>query len=220
MKGAKSLLPWYVNGSLDVEERQVVETWLQGDDDAAEMQRELQQFSAMMNRQEDRMPPRRVDARLFSQIRKQPSRWSGFLQWLWGFPVAVLLFALLWLIVQPGAQLQWSVRGDTVSEFRVYRAPVGSTTFELVATLPAVAGQRSYQYRDLAIFPGKSYHYTIEIVDQAGNISRSPVVASNPWESLVVYTTIVLTSFVLTFGMIAIASEAKFMPRTSSIGNG
>jgi len=113
MKGAKSLLPWYVNGSLDVEERQVVETWLQGDDDAAERQRELQQFSAMMNRQEDRMPPRRVDARLFSQIRKQPSRWSGFLQWSWGFPVAALFFALLWLIVQPGAQLQWSVQGDT-----------------------------------------------------------------------------------------------------------
>lgn len=207
MKRAKSLLPWYVNGSLEAEERQGVADWLQSDDHAAEMQSELQQFATLVRDQETRTPPRSVDTKLFARIRERQARWRGIRQWAWGIPVAALLFALLWLVIQPGAQLQWSVRGDAVSEFRVYRAPVGSTTFELIAEIPAIASQQSYQYRDVDIFPGKPYHYTIEIVDQAGNISRSPVVASDPWESLSIYMTIMLTSFVLAFGMIAIKQE-------------
>jgi hypothetical protein len=197
------LLPWYLNGSLGIQDRQSVSAWLCCDAVAYDTRHEVQQIAAMVRTQKVQSPSAGIDVLLFAKIKEQ-NRKRRLHQWAWSIFAAALFFVLLWLIIQPGVWLRWSVRGSEAAEFRVYRAPVGSNSFKLVAEIPALTGRYRYQYRDLGVLPGKSCHYAVEIVDWAGNTSYSPVVATNPWESLTVYVTIMLTSFVLAFGMITI----------------
>ena len=210
MKETNNLLPWYLNGTLDISEHQEVEARLKKDETAAAHLDNLSQLSKALHTQDVQTPSHEVETRLFAKIHHEhQTRRGGFLQWIWSAPLAALVFALLWLVIQPGTQLQWAVRGEAAATFQVYRAPVGSLNFELIAEIPAVAGQQNYRYRDTGIFPGKTYHYAIEVISQDGTASFSPTVANNSWETFTAYTILFLTSFVLTLGLITIRQELK-----------
>ncbi len=152
-------------------------------------------------------PSLQVRAKIISDIQQPAVQQNSFSQWIWGVPLATLIFALLWLMIQPGNQLQWSVNGSEAAAFRVYRAPIGDTTFEFVDELPADPAQQSYQFADPLMIPGLNYNYAIETIDQFGNISISQVAASNSMMNFAAQIAILLTSFFLAFGMITIAQE-------------
>ncbi len=121
--------------------------------------------------------------------------------------MTVLFFSLLWLLIQPGNQLQWSVSGSEAVVFRVYRAPAGETNFILVDELTATPAQESYQFADPLLIPGQNFSYAIESIDQFGNTSVSQVASSNSMMVLASQIAILLTSIFLAFGMITIADE-------------
>ena len=213
MNKNKFLLPWYVNNTLSEKETLLVESWLQSDSEADAHQNSVQQVAAAAVSQVEHPPSRQVEIQLFTQIRQPVTKPVDWQAWAWGAPVAALLFVILWLVIQPGVQLQWSVGGDQLSAFRIYRAPVGSASFELLEEIPA-AGQQTYQYADWAVFPGQTYRYRVEAVDQSGSTALSTAVASSTWIAFAAQTAILLTSFMLAFGIVTIVQEIK-VPKLS-----
>jgi hypothetical protein len=210
MSDQESLLPWYINKSLSASEQQGVETWLQHNPDSAARMHTTQRIAATITAQDLKKPSPRVESKLLARIRQSEKKPIGIQQWAWSLPLAALLFIILWVIVQPSTQLQWSVNGDNLAAFRVYRAPAGSTTFELLEELPAASDQTSYEFIDgTTTFPGRTYHYAIEIVAQNGSTAVSPVVSNNTLIALSSQFAILLTGFILTFGMITIVRELK-----------
>lgn len=211
MNDQEFLLPWYINESLSADEQKNVEAWLQRDPKAAVVLHTTQQIASTATTQDHKEPALRVESHLLARIRQPKGKQAGIFQWAWSFPLAVLIFAVLWAFVQPGTQLQWSVTGDDLAAFRVYRAPADSTTFELLDEVPAASEKTKYEFTDgSALLPGKPYHYVIEIVAQNGRTAVSPAVVSNTLITLSSQFAILLTSFMLTFGMITIVRELKF----------
>ena len=218
MNKNKELLPWHINQTLSEKESQSVDTWLQGDPDADIYQHSLKQIARVINSQETLSPSLKVRARIHSDI-QQPLRGQiNTGQWIWGVPLVVLFFALLWLIIQPGNQLQWSVNGTDIATFRVYRAPLGESTFELVEELPALPSQEIYHFADPLILPGQNYHYAIETIDQSGNRTINRVAINNSLMAATAQFAILLTSLMLTFGMITIAKEFNQNPQSYFVG--
>jgi anti-sigma factor RsiW len=67
--GAEALLPWYVNGTLEPEERRMVETALEGNDRLrAELER-LQRLSLALDGEAERLPEPAADG--FARLRRQ-----------------------------------------------------------------------------------------------------------------------------------------------------
>lgn len=214
MNKNKELLPWYINRTLSEKESQSVEAWLQGDPGAGIHQNSIKQIARVINSQETITPSQHVRARILSDIQQPTRSRINTSQWVWGIPLVVLFFALLWLMIQPGNQLQWSVQGSDAAAFRVYRAPIGQSDFEFIEELPASPSQEIYHFADPLILPGQNYHYAIETVDQSGNTSISRVVINNSFMAAAAQFAILLTSLMLTFGMITIAKE--FEPNLQS----
>ena len=214
MNKNKALFPWHINNTLSEKETLSVEFWLQSDSEADAYHDSVQQLASVIGTQELIKPSHQVRAKIVNSIQQPAQQRNGFSQWIWGVPLATLIFALLWLMIQPGNQLQWSVSGSNVAAFRVYRAPVGDTTFEFVEELPADPAQQSYQFADPLMIPGLNYNYAIETIDQFGNTSISQVAASNSMMVFAAQFAILLTSFFLAFGMITIAQELNYPPQS------
>ena len=209
MNDPKSLLPWYLNESLPAEDKSAVEQWLAADDSARTALRVSQQAARVIVSQPERVPSRKVEQKLLARVQQPAPQKSGWPAWAWGLPLAALLFVLLWLLIQPGMMLQWSVRGSEIAAFRIYRAPVGSTEFALVDELPAVPAQQTYQYADALIVPGQSYQYVVEVVDQSGSTAARQATNSNTWMALAAQLAVLLTSFMLAYGFILIVKEPR-----------
>ena len=210
----QSLLPWYINHTLYESEKNVIEAWLQRDSDAKMLHQEIQQFAQIISGQETKSPPTRVRTNLLIRVREQPSQSiAGTHPWVWGIPLMLLIFLLLWLVVQPVTQLRWSTSGNLTATFRIYRAPAGSGNFSLIKELPASPTQQTYQFADLFVVPGQDYQYIIEISDQSGNTTISQTEMSNSLMTLAAQIAILLTSFMLTFGIITVTQEIKSSPQ-------
>jgi len=222
MKKQKDLLPWFINESLSADEKQMVETWLQHNPEAYSLQNDTQRIASAVTSQESTAPDSLVKAQLFAKIRQAGENRKSFdiLQWAWSLPLAAVLIVIILVLVQPVTQLQWSVRDDNLAAFRVYRAPAGGSTFELLGELPAADGQTNYEFTDeTSYLPIKNYHYVIAIVAQNGSTAVSPTVSSNTLMTFASQFALLLTSFTLTFGMITVVKELKISNNYKNIYN-
>ena len=86
--------------------------------------------------------------------------------------------------------------------------------FTLIKELPASHTQQTYQFSDYLIVPGQNYQYIVEVLDQNGNTAFSQAVISQSMISLVAQAAILLTSFMLVFGLITVSEGNK--PNRSS----
>ena len=159
--------------------------------------------------QEMQTPSPHVLIRLLDEVGRPPKQFWLSQPWLWGIPMMMLIFSLLWLVLQPGNQLQWVAVGSQPATFRIYRAPARTMAFELIEELPANPHQQTYQYADALVFPGLTYQYRIEVRDQRGNTISSSTAISNAWMTSATQIAILLTGFMLTFGIITIVEEIK-----------
>jgi len=210
----KLLLPWYINETLSDREKTSVEMLIQVDPDAKLDYQSTQRASQVIRTQDFHVPSNHVRKQLLALVHEQPSRSKiKFHNWLWGAPIMLLISIILWLIVQPGTLLRWSINGDTPATFRIYRAPVGSTQFVLIDELKATPQQPSYQYADLLVVPGQTYQYMIEIRDQNGITIRSQAAISNSQMTFAAQIALLLTSLIFTFGIIKITQEIKSFPQ-------
>ena len=155
------------------------------------------------------MPSSRVEIRLFNQISTPKRQSVKLLRWAWSIPLAILLFAILWMVSQPGAQLAWTATDSELTEFRIYRSAIGRNGYELVEEMPANDNQGHYQFSDHRLIPGLTYTYIIEGITTNGNSVRTSALTIRTISTLASQFAILLTSFILTFGMITIAKELK-----------
>jgi hypothetical protein len=200
----RELLPWYVNGTLPTEERQLVEAALADD---PILQTELaawRRLRAHAAAQPRKQPPIEVQRRLLDNAHhwhESPAWlrwWQGFSSSWSGVVAATLLVLLvLWVVVQPGVVLQWSVDNAEVSTFRVYRAPAGSTDFRLVKVVSARPGVEHYTYIDALLLPGQTCLYMVEGISAGGELARSQMIAGSGQQALPGQLALVLTSVIL-----------------------
>ncbi len=214
MDKVKKLIPWYINNTLSDIEKKSVEIWIQRDPYARMHHKRIQQLSKVLHTQTSQVPSPEINALLLKQVKKQPIQSkNNIYSWLWSGPTMLLIFILLWLIVQPVTQLQWSTNGNAPELFRIYRSQVGDGQYQLIEEMPAIPSQQIYQYSDLIVVPGRNYQYIIEVRDQSGNTSLSQTVMSNSLMTLAAQISILLTSIVLTFGLVALTLEVKSFPQ-------
>jgi hypothetical protein len=188
------LLPWYLNHSLPTTERPAVEEQARRKPQTVSAWQVVR--SAALS-QPVRVPALAARQRVLAQAsataraRSKMPRWLPVLS---GAVVAMLALLLLWNVVQPGISLQWSVNGAVPAAFRVYRAPAGSDRFEILREIPARSGIMDYSFVDTALWPGQTYQYRVEAVDDR---AASATVAANGAELLPTQLTLVFSSLLL-----------------------
>jgi hypothetical protein len=158
------LLPAYLNHTLSVSEQRSVEEWLRRDPQARAELTAWQQLRAGVIDQPHTVPSatskRKLMARL--QAAPKPSIATRWLPWTSGLVLAALVLIVLWLTIQPGIGLQWSIADGSVSSFRIYRAPSGSNDFTVVRDIPAQPGIHDYTYIDTSLSLNPDYVYRVE----------------------------------------------------------
>ena len=184
-------LPAYVNGTLGPLKRRFLDRWLARD---AELQDELNGLSdlrSVMRSQTVVAPDTSVWLGIKAATagaREQPRiAWRPSLVW----PIVIVALAaaaiLLWRALPPGLEISWSLDGPAPQTFKVYRAPVDSSSgdeFSLIGELPAQTGVDQYDYTDLRLVPGQQFLYQVEAIDDSGNTVTSRALAGNSLEAL------------------------------------
>ncbi len=183
------LLPWYLNHSLPASEQAAVEEQARH---STQMRDAWQAVRSAALSQPSHVPPFAVRQRVLAQAQatvpaRQMPRWLPVFS---GAVFAVLTLLLLWNVVQPGIGLQWSVNGAVPSAFRVYRSPAGADHFEIVREIPARPGIMKYSYVDTTLWPGQTYEYRVEAVNDAA----SATIAANSADVLPTQLAIVFSS--------------------------
>jgi hypothetical protein len=209
MEKLKSLLFWNKNKLPSKQETRTEFDWSQLERDANTSNEKIQKIAQVVRSQEMVTPSPQLFSRILAEVDQEPGQTWKSNPWIWGTPVMLLIFTLLWLILQPGYHLQWNTQGNQPATFRIYRASAETMVFKLIEELPARSDQQTYQYADTLILPWQTYQYLIEIRDQNGNIITSRASMQNSWIPLVTQITILLTGFMLTFGIITITQEYK-----------
>ena len=193
-----TLLPWYINQTLPTTEREAVEDWLKTEPQAAEHLATLDALRSSINAQPRVAPSPLVRQQLLAKIntRQQASRRVLRPAWPIGMAVALVLLVALWVVVQPGIALQWSVAGTGASAYRVYRAPVDSQEFNLLSEIPAQSDAQAYSFTDITSLPGQTYTYVVEAVTATGQTTLSPLAVGRGLDVLPAQLALILTSLV------------------------
>jgi len=216
MSTEKELLPWYVNHTLSTDENQSVESWLQRGGEIASQQINLnRQIADAITSQALEIPSSTIQTEIFAKLSPISRKASNATQWAFAVPITVLLMVLLWIIVQPGNNLNWSIpetAGTEMSAIRIYRAPMGSLKFQKIDEFPVLPDQKDFQYFDTYLVPLLSYHYIIEMVDQTGQTSISQATSADSQTLIVMQLAILLTSCLFSYGFIKVAQQLPSLP--------
>jgi len=212
-----TLLPWYVNQTLPETEREVVEEWLKIQPHAVEQLAVVNELRSGINAQPKLSPSPLVRQQLLAQINSQqrvPRRLARP-AWLIGSVVSVILLLVLWVVVQPGIALEWSVAGTGASTYRVYRAPVDSEEFSLLSEIPAQRNAQAYSFTDITSLPGQTYTYVVEVIASNGQSTLSPLAVGRGLDVLPAQLALILTS--LLAGVVAMLLVGS-SPRSTAHG--
>jgi hypothetical protein len=178
-RSIRKLIPWYINDSLSPSEQGVVKSGISGDDGARTDFEAWKQIHLAVISQDQQVPSVLVHQRIMANLHESPLArgkytWSGW-NLLAGTLLTLSVLILLWLAVQPGVVLQWSLNGDGVTSYRIYRAMQGSSQYEMLKEIPARVNQWEYDFVDTLLVPGKNYKYRVEGIgaDGASAYSRS-----------------------------------------------
>jgi hypothetical protein len=198
-----SLLPAYINGTLNPTQRKIISIWLKRDAQARMTAENLKTLQTAVHRQPRRSPPPavlgKIQAQIYSQQAQQGtiSRKGSLQKPTLGFPVLVLSIVTLilavtvmWQTLPPGIVLQWSVEGQAPETFRVYRAEADSgqlladTQFELLEEVPAAGRVRQYKFTDVRLLPGQNYVYRVEGLSATGQPAASQMITGRAVDAL------------------------------------
>ena len=170
----ESWLPLFLNDRLDVERRQILEEWLQSDDQAMQELESWREIRVAVTGRAHRTPLQKVWVELEERIDRDLQRASiprrvgiSFASLLTGFALALVSLLVLWLAIRPGVLLHWSISEPAPVSYRIYRAPANSGEFVLVKEVHGKPGVQDYSYLDSLFVPGSAYIYRIEGVNPA-----------------------------------------------------
>jgi hypothetical protein len=214
-QSANDLLPWAVNHSLTEAEQCLVEEALrQQPDQTRELHHTWEHVRTAALSQPQRVPAPAVRKQMLAQVhaqRAQTRLWARtrWLPTLSGAILALVTLAVLWSVVQPGIGLHWSVSGTVPSAFRIYRAPLGDTRFEIVREVPARPDTLDYSFTDTILWPGQVYQYRIEAVNHE---VTSATIAANGSDVLPLQLAIVLSSLLMGLAAVYLLRQLTAAP--------
>ncbi len=194
----KDLLAEYVNGRLAPDKRRQVDAWLETSPQARE---ELQSWQRIYSAMQDRplhTPSRAVWLTIERQVMQpEKSTQRGTAGLLEGFVLAAITLLLLWWALRPGVLLEWTVSGDSLAAYRIYRSPGDGHEFVLLGEVAGKPGEVQYRFLDALFLPGQQYIYQVEGVTSTGVSIVSQRVASQPMAALPGQLAILISSLVL-----------------------
>jgi hypothetical protein len=119
----RKLLPWFINDTLSAHEREKVETVIKGDELLRTEGETWMRIRTAVNNQPQREPSPLVWPRVMASIHeslgaKRQTALSN-LSILAGALMTLTVLILLWLTVQPGFVLQWSLEKDGMTSYRI-----------------------------------------------------------------------------------------------------
>jgi hypothetical protein len=209
-KGLRELLPWYLNGTLSEAERLAVEEYIHNDPDG---QLALEEWSQVRNFVQDQVidnPPENLDEIIISRISKQSDEQLKLLH-PYAIGLAFVILILLWMILRPGVVLRWSITGENVSSFRVFRSELGSGHYQLLDEVPALPSNSKYAYVDIFILPFKDYQYYVEGVNQNESLGISQAVTGYAKAALPGQIALVCASFIIGYGIIFLIRNSRIL---------
>jgi hypothetical protein len=210
---AQQLLPWHSNHTLGEKESRQVQEWINSSDDAQREWEITNRLAVLVKQQPVGGPhPGILQALQLKVSRQQPARqsWlSGSQFWAAGMGLTLIVLTILWAAVQPGIALRWTVSGDLPDTFRIYRARVGSSSYELIREIGSRPDVAEYQFVDSRLIPTYGYIYRVEGVGQSGRIALSQSVVAPPMAALLEQVAVLLASLVVSFTLLSII---EFLP--------
>ena len=106
MEKTNLLIPWYLNETLSESEKIAVQNLINHHPDSLDDYQITQRISKILQSQESIAPSNRVKNHLLNIVNNQPKRSKNTTHpWLWGVPMMIFVFIILWLVVQPGTLL-------------------------------------------------------------------------------------------------------------------
>jgi hypothetical protein len=208
----EELLPWYTNGTLTAAEREAVERWLRQSPEAPAKLAGWQRLRTAVTSQAQQTPSPSVWQQVMARVQArratgQQTRVSLRPAWAWGAALAAAVLILLWSTIQPGIVLQWSVSDGPLTAFRVYRAPLGSASFDLLHEVPAHPDVQRYTYVDAQLWPAQTYVYRVEGVRQGGQPALSQTITASALDALPGQLAILFTSLIVGYGAVILVQR-------------
>jgi hypothetical protein len=214
--GLAETLPLYAANQLAPEQRAQVDAWLAADPAAqAELALWRQLQRGLLHRPAVSAPPDLARMILAQElpayastkgrsVGRQPAP-SGWRRWGWRVALqgtfSLIALLLLWVVVQPGLALEWTVAGGQPEAFRVYRAPLDGGAPTLLREIPAQADAAAYRYVDYKALPGQAYRYQVEAVN--GHLVQSEWMVGRGWELLPYQLALLLVSLAAGYSLAA-----------------
>ncbi|MDQ7028951.1 MAG: hypothetical protein Q9O62_03825 [Ardenticatenia bacterium] len=165
-----------MNGTLNEDERAVVDAWLARHPHARAEVDALRHLHRAMRARPPHRPPDHVWARIQAHLPTALRPWPRWLTWAWS-ALFTLLFALfLWATFQPGIVLRWYVHSSNPTQARVWRVSEDGHA-RLLASLSLSPDWRQGTFVDPFVRPGRTYVYRVEFIDQAGHVVWEQTVA-------------------------------------------
>jgi len=211
----RDLMPWYLSGTLSPAETQAMEAWLQDDPEARVELEAWERVRSSVAGQPEPEPSPVVWQRVQSRLQGEASdRHVSLLPRLaWGLALATAILVLLWAVLRPGITLEWSARGDALTGFRIYRAPLGSADFGLLGEISADPDVQAYTYVDARPWSRQTYVYRIEAIGPEGETAASQAITAGALDALPSQLAALLTSLIVGCGAAALMRPQRFSVR-------
>ena len=181
-------------------------------------------WRAIVASQPQHSPPPQVYQRLVDVIAQSPQPAVRSLAYpsslfLWGYlALTTAIFILLWLVLQPGIVLQWSVLSGGVSAYQIYRASLGEEEFTLIGEVSAHDKRQAYTYVDPWLLPGQTYTYRVQAIQSGGSVAYSNAIVTGAMQALPGQLALLTISLCLGFALLE-ALKGWFFARISPSWN-
>jgi hypothetical protein len=207
-KNIRELIPWYLNGTLNGDERKAVENYIHTDPRGKQLFEEWTRVRDYMIDQGMLSTSLILESELVSKIKRQGATQISMVHpYALGLALAILI--ILWTILRPGVVLNWKVSGGEVTSFRIYRSIEGSNEFRLLDDIPVHNGEANFRYVDIVSLPFIDYTYYIEGFFQATSVGISQVVTGNPVVALPGQLALVCASLFMGYGIVILIRNQK-----------
>ena len=205
-----TLLPEYVNHTLDPIRRRIVAWWLKRDTAAQAEFHALTHLRAAIHTQPLLEPPPHLYLRLQGKLQTQtstplPSKGVIWQAWAGGMVLVFLSLILIWNVLPPGIILQWTAQGGEPV------ATVTAISARPHACVSAAPGAGVYTFRDLLLFPGQEYVYRVEVIDQNG-LSSSQTIMSDALQALPGQLALLLSLIIAGYGIHLALQKPSILP--------
>ena len=207
LKYYKSLIPWYLNQTLDEKETREIDALISK---SLISQHSISKTKAIMDviRDEDLLiPPAKVKANLLEKIHTtqntaQEKLFSNLFDTIGSIAIYIAIFLFLWIIFQPGIVIHWPLPNQTKAQsITIYRAENTTLDYKKVGEMKPAVTPREITLKDPLIIPFLSYKYRINITDELGNTYSQEITFQTSWNVLLYNIILLSTSLILVAGI-------------------